>query len=103
MLQVQEAFLCGELFQMLEHQAVLAKRGLAEPATRLGVLEKSRSCLGNRDLHNPRFFRQRVPRSARLGFDDQLLGALPVGRMQDLSEETMAALAFNVYRAEQRR
>jgi hypothetical protein len=53
----------------LEHEPVLAKCGLAEPATRLGVFEESRRGLGNRDRSSLRFFGQRVPRPARLPLD----------------------------------
>jgi len=78
---------------MFEHQPVLAKRGLAQSAAGHGVFEESRGRLGLS------FFGRRVPRSARLGLDDQLLRTLPVRGLQALPQETIAALALDVNRA----
>ena len=44
-LQVQKAFLCCELLQMTQHQAILAKNGLAQPPSRLRVFEEALLCL----------------------------------------------------------
>jgi len=83
---------------MFEHEPVLAKCGLAKPATRLGVFEESRRGFGNRDRSSLRFFGQRVPRPPRLRLDSQLLRTLPVRCVMALAEKAIATFALNVDR-----
>ena len=72
---------------------------LPQPAPRLGVFEESRSGVSNRVRRSLGLFGERIPRSARLRLDDQLLRALPVGRAKALPEEAITALAFDMNRA----
>ena len=96
LLHVQKAFLGSELLQVAQHQAILAKGGLAEPPSRLCVFEEVILCLKDRDWLGLHLLGQRVPRTARLCLRDPPLGLLPIRSVEALAEETIAALAFYV-------
>jgi len=74
----KKPFLPRGLLEVAQHQAILAKSGLAEPPSRLGVFEEAPLCLKDRDRLRPHFRGQRVPRTARLCLGDPPLGLLPI-------------------------